>query len=143
MKVHLDPADPARLFVFRADGAFLCMAEDPGRTGRDRAAVAVQAKAVAREADSTARSRARDLQRDHVPLRTMEDVLIAEAQEAGKVVALPRRGETCETPALLEAGKAARAAQAAGGGAPGGALSARAKLSAAMKTCYLEKEDSA
>ena len=38
--VRLDASDPARLFVFRLTGEFLCVAEDPERTGIDRAAVA-------------------------------------------------------------------------------------------------------
>ena len=36
--VRLDASDPARLFVFRLTGEFLCVAEDPERTGIDRAA---------------------------------------------------------------------------------------------------------
>ncbi len=33
--VRLDASDPARLFVFRPTGGFLCVAEDPERTGID------------------------------------------------------------------------------------------------------------
>ena len=65
VEVRLDPADPARLFVFALDGTFLFMAEDPERSGADpvaagnppedagcdQAAVASHAKASAKKAD--------------------------------------------------------------------------------------------
>ena len=40
--IRRDPADPDRIFVYREDGTFICVAEDPGRTGADRAAIAAR-----------------------------------------------------------------------------------------------------
>ena len=73
VEVRLDPADPARLFVFALDGTFLFMAKDPERigcdpvaaenppedAGSDQAAIASHAKASAKKADGEARRRAR------------------------------------------------------------------------------------
>ncbi len=113
VRVRRDPADPGRIFVYRADGAFVCVAEDPARTGADRAAIAARMKAAANAADRGARKRARDLIRQHRPERAMDDVLVRALDDSGRVVALPRPGEAHETPALLEAAKAHAAADAA------------------------------
>ena len=77
VEVRLDPADPARLFVFALDGTFLFMAEDPERSGGNQAAIASVAKAKARKANGKARRRARALKKDHRPERGMDDVLDA------------------------------------------------------------------
>ena len=155
--VRLDASDPARLFVFRLTGEFLCVAEDPERTGIDRAAVAAGARAGAREVDSAARKRARSLRRDHQPGRAAEDVRDAAEREAGKIIALPQRGGAAfRTVALEQAAQAAQAAKAtetteaaataAGPGAAGGpsrssrsgrsGRSGREALMTAMKQIY-------
>ena len=43
-RVHIrrDAADPDRILVYREDGTFVCVAEDPSRTGADRAAIAAR-----------------------------------------------------------------------------------------------------
>ena len=137
--VRLDASDPARLFVFRPTGEFLCVAEDPERTGVDRAAVAAGARAGARAADSAARKRARGLRRDHQPGRAMEDVLDAAEREAGNIIALPRAGASHRTAALEQAARAAGAEHRpeAGHGAAGGpSRSGQAALMDAMKRLY-------
>ena len=118
VEVRLDPADPARLFVFALDGTFLFMAKDPERIGSDRdagcdqAAIASHAKASAKKADGKARRRARALKKQHRPERAMDDVLNAADGQASNVIALPRPGETHETPALKQAARAADARDA-------------------------------
>ena len=112
VEVRLDPADPARLFVFALDGAFLFMAEDPERSGADRAAIASHAKASARKADGKSRRHARALKKQHRPERAMDDVLEAAEREASNVIVLPRPGEPHETPALKQAERAAHARDA-------------------------------
>ena len=127
VRVRHDPADLDRLFVYRADGSFVCVAVDPARTGTDRAAIARAMKHAYNERSRKARARARDLAKRHKPERAMADVLDKAAAGAGRVVTLPRlarsaRGsdtarlrrdsETHETPALRRAARAAEAAVA-------------------------------
>lgn len=143
VQVLQDPADLGRIHVYRetADGkrgAFVCVAEDPARTGIDRAAVAAQAKALARRADNEARSRAADLKRRRKPETAIDDVLAHSAAEAERVVALPRRSEDHETPALAEAARAAKAADEADAPAAPSRRSARQRIAAANRR-YLEE----
>ena len=109
VRVRFDPA-PGRLHVYGADGRYICIAVDPSVTGADRAAVAAGARAAARAADTAARAAARELAALHRPEGAMDDVLAHAQAEAGRVVALPRRGAAHETPALREAARAADAA---------------------------------
>ena len=133
--VRRDPADLDRLFVYlpapddpQRPGAFVCVAQDPARTGADRAAAARAMTHAYTERSRKARARARDLAKRHKPEQAMADVLAHAAEGAARVVALPRlarsaRGfdtarlrrdsETHETPALREAARAAEAADAA------------------------------
>ena len=113
VRVRHDPADTGRLHVYRADGSFVCVAEDPARTGADRMAIAGQMRAAWNEASRGARATARDLAKRHRPEQAMADVLARAAETAEGVVALPRESETHETPALREAARAAEAADAA------------------------------
>ena len=113
VQVRHDPADLDRILVYDKDGTFVCIAEDPARTGADRAAIAQAMKAAHNKRDRTARQRARDLKRRHRPERSMDDVLADAECKAGRVVALPARGKAHETPALTEAARAAEAAEAA------------------------------
>ena len=109
--VRLDPCDAGRVYVFNADGSFLCMAEDELLLGRDRAEVAAKTKAAARHQKRETRERARQLKRDHKPERAMDDVLAAAAETARNVVALPRKGRGHEAPGLAAATEAASAAR--------------------------------
>ena len=112
VRVRHDPADLDRLFVYRADGGFVCVAVDPARTSTDRAAVARAMTRAYSERSREARAKARDLAKRHRPERAMADVLDKAAENAGRVVMLPRDGETYETPALRQAARAADAAAA-------------------------------
>ena len=127
VRVRHDPADLDRLFVYRADGGFVCVAVDPARTSTDRAAVARAMTRAYNERSRATRAHARDLAKRHRPERAMADVLDKAAENAGRVVTLPRLarsargsdtarlrrdGETYETPALRQAARAADAAAA-------------------------------
>ena len=143
VRVRLDPTDAGRVHVYehREDkplGEFICVAEDPLRTGIDRAEVAARARALAGEADRVARARARDLDRRHRPAEAMDEVLERAAAAAGKVVALPRKGEAHETPALAGAARAAEASREKNSEAP--ARTGRRRLMAAHRRLYLEEE---
>ena len=113
--VRQDPDDLGRIFVFtEADAAgrhaFICIAEDPARTGIDRREVAVEARRGWSARTSAARKRARDLKREHAPHEAIEAVLEKARQDAGKVVALKPKGDEHATPAT-ESAKAAEAAK--------------------------------
>ena len=111
-RVHIrrDPADPDRIFVYRKDGTFVCVAEDPGRTGADRAAIAAHMTASYKASRKAARKRAHDLMKSQKPGDTMDQVLAHAGIEIGCVVALPSQGKEYQTPALTQAGRAAKAA---------------------------------
>lgn len=142
VRVRRDPADLGRLFVYHAEGRhkgrFICIAEDPVRTGIDRAEVAARAKASANQVDKAARQWARELHRKHRPETAMDDVLRHAGAEAQRIVALPRKGETHDPAALIEAGRAADAAKAADA-PPAPPPAGRRKVVAAVRRLYLEE----
>jgi len=119
--VRRDPFDWGRIHVFtdleegpaEDRGRFICVAEDPVRTGIDRQAVAAQAKKNARTRDRAARKRARDLEREHKPSEAMDAVLAAAAKDAAGVVAFPAPGAAHRTGAMDAAAEAEEAAQRA------------------------------
>ena len=112
--VRQDPADYGRIWVFAEPGPgedvqdFICIAQDPARTGIDRQAVATEARRRWRAKSTAGRKRSRELAREHPP--ATDAVLGAAAAEAERVVALPRRGEVHRTDALEAAAKAEQAA---------------------------------
>lgn len=115
-RVHVrrEPADYGRVYVFEiaandALGRFVCIAEDPLRTGIDRQEVARQAKRLAREADREARKWARDLAKSRAPGAAIDDVLAHAAAEAQSVVAFPAPAEEHTTEAIEAAAEAADA----------------------------------
>ena len=110
VSVRRDASDPDRIFVYREDGTFVCLAEDPGRTGADRAAIAASMTESYRASRKVAWKRARDLMKRQKPGDTMDQVLAHAGTEAGRVVALPSHGTGHQTPALTQAGRAAKAA---------------------------------
>ena len=95
--------------------------------------------------DRKARAMARDLARRHRPERAMDDVLARAAEDAGRVVALPRKARAHETPALTQAARAAEAAEAAeaqaDAPAPAGVRAARKRIAAANRRFMEEDEE--
>lgn len=112
VKVLLDEADIGRIYVFDADGAYVCVAECPERTGispqevhakrkaHQKAAMA-KGKAVMKEAAKTANT-------TNIAREILEEAAIA----AGKLAQFPKPTVEHVTAGLVEAGKAARAGQA-------------------------------
>lgn len=113
VKLRRDPADAGRLHVYLADGSFLCVAENPRFTGTKQAAIAAQMTADYRKHRSAARRRARDLKRRKDPGGAADRTLARAKTQAERVVALPRKGQDHQTPALTQAGRAAKAADKA------------------------------
>lgn len=113
VQVRQDPGDYGRIFVFDPDGRFVCIAEDPLRTGIDRREVAARARAIEAREASAARKRARTLAGATQPSAAMDLVLAHAAAEAEQVVAFPARSEVHRTGALDAAAEAEDAADAA------------------------------
>lgn len=113
VEVRHDPADLGRVYVYGEDGGFLCVAEDPERTGMDREAVAAAAKALARRDIVDARARLRERARKLPKGRALVDAILDAATMGDNVVAFPRAAEPHSTAALQQHGRAARADEAA------------------------------
>ena len=140
VQVRHDPADLDRIHVYDKDGSFVCLAEDPGRTGADRAAIAAAMKGDHSKRDRAARARARELAKRHQPARSMVDVLAHATRAADRVVALPRRGDAHETPALTEAARAAKAADKADEIKTATERPVQSKVMAGARRLFLEEE---
>ena len=110
VQVRQTPADYGRIFVFDADGRFVCIAEDPLRTGIDREQVAVTAKRLAKEETRRARKKARDLARAAEPLAAMGMALEHAAAEAETLVEFRPRAEPYRTDRMDAAAEAEDAA---------------------------------
>ena len=139
--IRRDAADPDRIFVYREDGTFICVAEDPGRTGADRAAIAACMTANYKASRKAARKRARDLVKRQRPGDTMDQVLARAGIEAGRVVALPHYGKGLQTPALTQAGRAAKAADKADKAAASPKSSVTSASLAAAGALFLKHEE--
>ncbi len=149
-RVHVrqDPASPDRIFVFTLEdrpdvpaGSFICVAEDPGRTGADRQRIAAGAKANWRARSRQERKHARDLARTHDPAGVIDAVLERARQDASRVVALPFRGSghsTHEIAAAASAQAAAEKADAERTGDQTGDRDGRKVLFDAMRKIYGE-----
>ena len=114
--VRRDPADYGRIFVFTEDEksrAFICVAEDPVRTGIDRKAVAARAKANWRKRNRGARERSRELKKAHAPEAVIDEVLARASEEAERVIAFPAPAEVHRTAAIDAAAEAENAADEA------------------------------
>ena len=119
VQVRRDPADYGRVYVFQIGpndtmGAFVCIAEDPVRTGVDREEVAREARRLAREADKEARKWARDLA-EGPPAGQPRSTTCwrMAAAEAESVIAFPAKTEKHESDGVAAAVAAQDAADAA------------------------------
>lgn len=112
--VRFDPIhhDLGRIFVFDADGGgFICVAEDPTRTGIDRREVAVKTKALQRERVQAERKALRAAAKKVGVDQVVGEILRERATAAGKLTALPVRPRVEHTsPGLQAASAAAQAA---------------------------------
>ena len=142
-RVHIrrDAADPDWIFAYRKDGKFVCVAEDPGRTGAARAAIAAHMTANYKASRKAARKRARDLMKSQKPGDTMDRVLAHAGIEAGCVVALPSQGKGHQTPALTQAGRAAKAVDKASKAATSSKHTATNASLAAAGALFLKDEE--
>lgn len=108
--IRLDPQDLGRLIVY-VNGKFLCIAENPERTGMDRQEVAAHGrekqKAFVMQKKAEFRAARRSL-----PMSTQDlvkDLLTTRAEKSGKVTVLAKKAEEHATAALREAERVVKA----------------------------------
>lgn len=109
-----DPADAGRIYVFTTDGKFVCIAEDPDRTGVSRDEIAAAAKRHAQARLKERRTELRSLRRAEIPDpdTIAREILTARIAAAPAVVPFPRPGIEHTSTGVDEAGRAARAEEA-------------------------------
>jgi putative transposase len=110
--VKLDEADVGAIYVFDLDGPFLCRALCPEIAGVSRRDVAIARKRRQQVVMAEGKAKLREAARNANVKNIAQEILAKARAEAAKVQALPRRAEAWETPALAEAGLAARATDA-------------------------------
>lgn len=109
--VLYDPVDQGRVAVYSLgdDPRFICIAEDPDRTGIDRAEVAAKARELQtktiQEAKAELKRTAKRLDIDHIA----DEIRAHKACEAAKIIELPKQSTEFTTPALDAAAQAAEA----------------------------------
>ena len=109
VQARRDPADWGRIYVFAMDGTFICLADDPGRTGVDREAVATESKRRWRARNKAARKLVRDLDKAAHPGEVADAALEYAKDEASRVRSFPAPAAAHGTPELDAAAKAAAA----------------------------------
>lgn len=112
--VRFDPLhhDLGRIYVFDTEGGFICIAQDPSRTGMDRREVAIKAKALQRDRVQAERKALRAAAKKVGVDQVVDEILRERASAAGKLTQLPVRTRAVHTsPGLQAAANAAQAAQ--------------------------------
>ncbi|MDA8230378.1 MAG: Mu transposase C-terminal domain-containing protein [Magnetospirillum sp.] len=107
-QVRLDEADIGRIYVFDEDGAYICTAECPERTGISRQELAAKRKAVQKKAIAEEKAALKAAAKAAGTKDIVREILQDRAESAGKLARLPHRATEHATPALAEASKAAR-----------------------------------
>jgi transposase InsO family protein len=107
-----DPTDAGRIYVFDGAREFVCIAEDPERTGISREEIAEEARRQTKTLRGLNISALKDKRRRVLPEpdQLVRDIVARRA--ASSVIAFPRNSERHDTPALHEAGRASRAEEA-------------------------------
>ncbi len=109
VRVRIDAHDLGIIYIFDEDEKFVCVAQDPVRTGIDRAEIAAKAKNLQKkyiaEGAKELKAKARQQAVDDIH----EEILRAAEARIAKIVPLPRPSVEHVTGALVEAGKAVAA----------------------------------
>jgi len=109
VRVKLDATDLGTIYLFDSDGNFLCVAQDPMRTGIDRAEVAAKLKArqqqFVREGQRALKKIAREQALDSIH----DEILEHRERQVAKIVPLPHRTVEHTTPEIEAAAMAAAA----------------------------------
>lgn len=111
--VRLDEADLGRVYVYAATtGAFICVAQDPARTGVSRREIAIERRRRQSAVLSAGKRALAEASRRSNTAGIAAEILAARQADAQGVVAFPGRAEQHVTEALQAAADAAAAADA-------------------------------
>lgn len=102
VRVKLDETDLGWIYVFTADGGFLCRAACPERTGIDRREYAARARVLQKERISREKAALKAASRVDVG-EVLDGILRDRASEAGKLVAMPKPATQATTPGIQAA----------------------------------------
>ncbi|MGE4406082.1 DNA-binding protein [Pseudomonas sp.] len=107
VRVLEDPIDWGTVYLYGEDGKFLCKAEDPERTGIDRAEVAAKAKANQKKAMQEGSKILKKLAREAKADTIYSEILAHREAQLANVYELQRPSTEYTTNALEEAARAA------------------------------------
>lgn len=133
VRILLDESDIGRIFVFEADGPFICIAECPERTGISRAELSAGRRGHQKRAMSEQKAVLKAIAKAADTGTIVHEILIERGDGAGKVSAFPQPAVSHATEALDQAGRAARSGMTPDPSPVGAAEAARlAQLEAEM-----------
>ncbi|MDH4317190.1 MAG: Mu transposase C-terminal domain-containing protein, partial [Desulfobulbaceae bacterium] len=109
VRVKLDATDLGTIYLFDEDWNFLCIAHDPLRKGLNRAEEAAKLKNRQNKLMREGRKELTKLVRQQALDDIHNEILEHRERQIANIIELPKASEPYHTPALEEAGKAARA----------------------------------
>ena len=107
--VRYDAGDLGSIFVFDDAGTFVCIAQDPQRTGISRAEFAAKATAMQKEFIREEKAALKAVARRANSKGIVQEILLDRATEAGKLSALPKPSVAHQSAGLSQAARAASA----------------------------------
>lgn len=111
VRVLCDEADAGHLYVFDDAGRFVCKAFSPELTGRSPREIAAERRRRQRQVVAAGKTRLRQAAKRAGVADIAGEILDHDAAQAAKVAAFPQAADRHSTPALDEAGRAARAGE--------------------------------
>ncbi|MEB3167888.1 MAG: transposase [Synechococcaceae cyanobacterium] len=111
LRVLPDATDLGTIYCYRVAGEFVCVAQDPERTGIDRAEIAARAKAIQKQVMQDGAGELRAKAKKSGAAQAFEEILQHRESLIANVAELPKRAESFSTPALEQAAVAAVARQ--------------------------------
>ena len=103
VSVRVDPVDRGIIYVFDlSTNAFICVAQDPERTGADRQKIATEARSRARRHDAKSRIESRDLIEKVQPDMLTQKLYDESKRQAEKIIAFPGK-KKARTSSMIEA----------------------------------------
>lgn len=110
VRVKLDPIDLGTIYLFDAEhGTFLCVAQDPMRTGIDRAETAMKMRNTQKKLVREGQRELKRLAKAQAVENIHEEILAYREAKIDNIIEFPIRRENTTTPALDQAAMAAEA----------------------------------
>ncbi|MDR3631744.1 MAG: DDE-type integrase/transposase/recombinase [Desulfocapsaceae bacterium] len=110
VRVRIDTLDLGTIYIFDADtNAFLCVAQNPRRTGIDRAETAAKLRNTQKKLLKDAQKELNRIVKKQALDMVHEEILASREEKTAAIIDLPKPRKPYTTPALEEAGRAAEA----------------------------------